>query len=304
MTAAGLISDGEVSDADLEVLSGAAEPADAVSVLAALADASPELFARVRADHDWFARVVAVAGASRPLGELLGRGTDAVLALADLYPVEIAATAAAVDRAVRGGGDTATRAAGIASIRRRATADIAGRDLTGALDVEGVARELADLAEAVLTGTLSAVHDIVAGEQPRARIAVIGMGKLGGRELNYVSDVDVMFVHAAAGDATDDEAAHEATQVCSQLLELLNASTTMGRAYEVDPTLRPEGRSGALTRTVEAFTAYWERWAKTWEFQALIKARTVAGDSELGASWLAAAEPYMWPEQLDPETVA
>ncbi len=304
LSTAGLLIDGEVSDADLEVLAGAAAPTDAASVLAALAVAAPELFQRVRADPDWFARVVAVAGASRPLGDLLGRGTDAVLALADLYPVEVAATAAAVDRAVRAGGDVASRAAGIASIRRRATADIAGRDLTGALDVEGVARELADLAEAVLTGTLTGVHDTFAGGQRRASIAVIGMGKLGGRELNYVSDVDVMFVHAPVEGASDDEAAHEATQVCTQLLELLNASTTMGRAYEVDPTLRPEGRSGALTRTVEAFTGYWERWAKTWEFQALIKARTVAGDRELGARWLAAAEPHMWPERLDPETVA
>ena len=304
LTSAGLLVDGDVSEDDLELLSTAAEPADAAAILAALAGSAPDLLARVRADRDWFARVVAVAGASRPLGDLLGRGTDAVLALADLDPVEVGPTAAAVDRAVRAGEDVASQAAGIASIRRRATADIAGRDLTGVLDVEGVARELADLAEAVLTGTLTGVHAAVAGDAPRARIAVIGMGKLGGRELNYVSDVDVMFVHAPVAGAADDEAALEATQVCTRLLELLNASTTMGRAYEVDPTLRPEGRSGALTRTVEAFTAYWERWAKTWEFQALIKARTVAGDRELGARWLAAAEPHMWPERLDPETVA
>jgi glutamate-ammonia-ligase adenylyltransferase len=304
LAAAGLLVDGDVSDADLELLSNAAAPADAASVLAALAGSAPELLAEVRADREWFARVIAVAGASRPLGELLGRGTDAVLALADLDPVEVGPTAAAVDRAVRAGDDVASQAAGIASIRRRATADIAGRDLTDVLDVEGVARELADLAEAVLTGTLSGVHAQVAGDAPRARIAVIGMGKLGGRELNYVSDVDVMFVHAPVDGVSEDDAAHEATQVCTRLLELLNASTTMGRAYEVDPTLRPEGRSGALTRTVEAFTAYWERWAKTWEFQALIKARTVAGDRELGSRWLAAAGPYMWPERLDPETVA
>ena len=301
---AGLLVDGDVDDADLELLGSAAAPADAAAVLAALSVAAPELLASVRADRDWFARVVAVAGASRPLGELLGRGTDAVLALADLDPVDVGRTAAAVERAVLATDDVADQAAGIASIRRRATADIAGRDLTGALDVEGVARELADLAEAVLTGTLSAVHRGIAGDTPRAHIAIIGMGKLGGRELNYVSDVDVMFVHAPVEGCAEDDAAHEATLVCTRLLELLNASTTMGRAYEVDPTLRPEGRSGALTRTVEAFTAYWERWAKTWEFQALIKARTVAGDRELGARWLAAAAPSMWPERLDPETVA
>jgi len=304
LAGAGLLLDGDVSDDDLELLSNAAAPEDAAAVLASLAAAAPELYAQVRSDREWLARVVAVAGASRPLGDLLARGTDAVLALADLESVEVGIVAAAVDRAVLEADDVATQAAGIASIRRRATADIAGRDLTGVLDVEGVARELADLAEAVLSGTLSAVHAQVAVGPPCARIAVIGMGKLGGRELNYVSDVDVMFVHAPVEGATEERAAQEATQVCTRLLELLNASTTMGRAYEVDPTLRPEGRSGALTRTVEAFAAYWERWAKTWEFQALIKARTVAGDRALGAEWLAAAEPFMWPEQLDPETVA
>ena len=301
---AGLVDDGDVDDADIELLASAAAPTDAATVLASLATASPELFAQVRADRDWFARVVAVAGASRPLGELLGQGTDAVLALADLSPVEVDRTAAAVELVVRGADDVVAQAAGIASIRRRATADIAGRDLTGALDVEGVATELADLAQAVLAGTLAAVHGMHAGDEPSARIAVIGMGKLGGRELNYVSDVDVMFVHEPVDGASDADAAHEATQVCARLLELLNASTTMGRAYEVDPTLRPEGRSGALSRTVEGFVAYWERWAKTWEFQALIKARGVAGDEGLAARWLAAAEPYMWPERLDPEAVA
>ena len=301
---AGLVKDGDVDDSDIELLATAAAPTDAAAVLASLATSSPELLAQVRADREWLARVVAVAGASRPLGELLGQGTDAVLALADLYPVEVAPTAAAVEAAVLGADDVVAQAAGIASIRRRATADIAGRDLTGALDVEGVATELADLAQAVLTGTLAAVHAMHSGDAPSARIAVIGMGKLGGRELNYVSDVDVMFVHEPVDGASDEGAAHEATQVCARLLELLNASTTMGRAYEVDPTLRPEGRSGALSRTVEGFVAYWERWAKTWEFQALIKARGVAGDEELAARWLAAAEPYMWPERLDPETVA
>jgi len=304
LDAAGFVQDGDVDDAVLEVIGAAADPAEAVATLAGLRLTAPELCAQVVADADWFARVVAVAGASRPLAALLAQGTDAVLALADLDPVDVATTAAAVEAAVRAGNDLAEQAAGIASIRRRATADIAGRDLTDVLDVEGVARELADLAEAVLSGTLAAVHDGLTGGEPRARIAVVGMGKLGGRELNYVSDVDVMFVHEPLDGVAEEEAASEARQVCARLLELLNASTTMGRAYEVDPTLRPEGRSGALSRTVAGFVAYWERWAKTWEFQALLKARPVAGDLVLGAAWLAAAEPFMWPERLDPDAVA
>jgi [glutamine synthetase] adenylyltransferase / [glutamine synthetase]-adenylyl-L-tyrosine phosphorylase len=304
LDAAGLIRGGDIAEDDLDLLSSAADPGAAAATLAAMGSNAPDLLARVLADRDWLARVVAVAGASRPLGDLLGRGTDAVLALADLEPVQVAQMSAAVEAAVRLGEGVEGQAAGIASLRRRATADIAGRDLTGVADVETVARELADLAESVLTGTLAGVHAELTEGRPNARIAVIGMGKLGGRELNYVSDVDVMFVHEALDGVDDEAAASEARLVCTRLLELLNASTTMGRAYEVDPTLRPEGRSGALSRTVEGFVAYWGRWAKTWEFQALLKARPVGGDVALGERWLAAAEPFVWPERLDPDAVA
>jgi [glutamine synthetase] adenylyltransferase / [glutamine synthetase]-adenylyl-L-tyrosine phosphorylase len=304
LDAAGLVRDGDMADDDLELLASAADPAAAAATLAAMGANAPALLEQVLGDRDWLARVVAVAGASRPLGDLLGRGTDAVLALSDLEPVRVPQMSAAVEAAVRAAEGVVAQAAGIASLRRRATADIAGRDLTGVADVETVARELADLAESVLTGTLAGVHAELTGGRPNARIAVIGMGKLGGRELNYVSDVDVMFVHEALDGVDDEAAATEARLVCSRLLELLNASTTMGRAYEVDPTLRPEGRSGALSRTVEGFVAYWGRWAKTWEFQALLKARPVGGDLELGARWLAAAEPFVWPERLDPAAVA
>ncbi len=301
------VADEAIADGDLLVrLSESADPAAAAAVLAGLAAADPALADRVRSDVDWSARVVAVAGASRPLGDLLGRATDAVLALADLEPVDVPTIAAGVEAAVRSatGAGTEAQAAGIASIRRRATADIAARDLTGAADVARVAAELADLAEGVLSGTLAAVHADLGGARPASRIAVIGMGKLGGRELNYVSDVDVMFVHAPVDGADPAAADEEARRVCARLLELLNASTTMGRAYEVDPTLRPEGRAGALSRTVEGFVAYWGRWARTWEFQALLKARPVAGDAALGAELLSAAEPFLWPERLGPDVVA
>ena len=290
-------------DQALRLLSDAADPPAAAAVLAGLRGSDPTLAERVRSDGEWLARVIAVAGASRPLGDLLARGTDAVLGLASLDPVDAATVAAAASAAVRAGRDTAEQAAGIASVRRRATADVAARDLTGAAEVAAVAAELAALAEGVLAGTLDGVLAEL-GTAPSARIAVIGMGKLGGRELNYVSDVDVMFVHEPVEGADPAAADEEARRVCTRLLELLNASTTMGRAYEVDPTLRPEGRAGALSRTVAGFAAYWARWARTWEFQALLKARPVAGDPELGAAFLAAAEPFLWPERLDPEVVA
>ncbi|MEX1162954.1 MAG: bifunctional [glutamine synthetase] adenylyltransferase/[glutamine synthetase]-adenylyl-L-tyrosine phosphorylase [Nitriliruptor sp.] len=305
---AGLTTDDDIDERLLSLVSRAADPQDALRCVADIATNQPGLLEQVRADDAWLQRVIAVGGTSQPLGDLLGRFEDAVEALRTLDGVDVDTTAAAVERAVLEGETPEQEAAGVAAIRRAATADIAGRDLTGVDDIEAVAGELANLAEAVLTGTLAALHQQHADGDPAARIAVIGMGKLGGRELNYVSDVDVVFVHEPVdpdgGSDADEAAAREARAVLSRLLELLNASTTMGRAYEVDPTLRPEGRSGPLSRRVASYVAYWERWAKTWEFQAMLKARPVAGDRQLGAELMRAAEPFVWPDQLDPEVVA
>ncbi|MFA9445811.1 bifunctional [glutamine synthetase] adenylyltransferase/[glutamine synthetase]-adenylyl-L-tyrosine phosphorylase [Egicoccus sp. AB-alg6-2] len=304
---AGLLDADQVDQDLLAVLSRAADPSAALTCLTDLAAEHPEVWQEVCADGDWLARLVAVAGVSRPLGNLLGQHPDAVHALRTLETIEVETVSGRVAEAILADDDQVRQAAAVASIRRGATADIAARDLTGIANVEEVAAELARLAEAVLDGTVRAVQQEIGGDQPCARLAVIGMGKLGGRELNYVSDVDVVFVHAPVDpDAPDaaERAAREAKQVFTRCLELLNASTTMGRAYEVDPTLRPEGRSGPLSRPVESFVAYWERWAKTWEFQALLKARPVAGDKALGDELLARAEPFVWPDRLDADVVA
>jgi [glutamine synthetase] adenylyltransferase / [glutamine synthetase]-adenylyl-L-tyrosine phosphorylase len=301
---AGLVDDEDRAEGDLlALLSEAAGPQDALLALADLAQQQPEVFAEMRADTAWLTRVVALAGVSRPLGDLLARFADAARALRTLDGVDVETVTAEVAEAVAAHEGAEDQATAVAAIRRRATADIAARDLTAVTDVDDVGAELAGLAEAVLDGTVRAIHEQVAGSQPAARIAVIGMGKLGGRELNYVSDVDVIFVHEPTGE-DEEAAAREARLVLTRVLEVLNASTTVGRAYEVDSTLRPEGRSGALSRTPESYCAYWERWAKTWEFQALIKARPVAGDRELGARLLAAAEPFVWPERLEADVVA
>ena len=109
-------------------------------------------------------------------------------------------------------------------------------------------------------------------------IAVIGMGKLGARELNYASDVDVLFVTAVHPD--DDRA--------RRILDIAR------RCFRVDADLRPEGRAGPLTRPLDAYRAYWDRWAATWEFQALIKAQAVAGDAALGPRFEEAAAGQVW----------
>ena len=124
------------------------------------------------------------------------------------------------------------------------------------------------------------------------RLAVIAMGKCGGRELNYVSDVDVIFVCAGDADLADAQVvAARMMQICGQA------------AWPVDANLRPEGSQGPLVRTLASHVAYYQRWARTWEFQALLKARPAAGDLALGEEWLAALQPLIWHAAERPEAV-
>ncbi|MGH3985352.1 MAG: bifunctional [glutamine synthetase] adenylyltransferase/[glutamine synthetase]-adenylyl-L-tyrosine phosphorylase [Pseudonocardiaceae bacterium] len=151
------------------------------------------------------------------------------------------------------------------------------------LSFEQVGVALAELAVGVLHAALAvAVTEVAGPDGQPPRLAVIGMGKCGGAELNYVSDVDVIFV----GGAEDELSA--ATKLASATMRL--AST----CFEVDAALRPEGKAGALVRTLEGHLSYYRRWAKTWEFQALLKARAVAGDTELGDRYVAAVAPLVW----------
>ncbi len=123
------------------------------------------------------------------------------------------------------------------------------------------------------------------------------MGKCGARELNYASDVDVIFVaEAAAGAGPDAETAalRTATQLASATIRVCSDAGPHGALFPVDPNLRPEGRNGPLVRTLASHLAYYERWAKTWEFQALLKARPVAGDADLGRRYMAAVTPLVW----------
>nr|WP_204261318.1 bifunctional [glutamine synthetase] adenylyltransferase/[glutamine synthetase]-adenylyl-L-tyrosine phosphorylase [Blastococcus saxobsidens] len=182
------------------------------------------------------------------------------------------------------------RVAALRLAYRRAILSLAGRDLGEGVPAEEVAVELADIAGAVLTAGLA----VAVAEQPAdaaaCRLSVIALGKTGGRELNYVSDVDVVFV-AEAVDPTDAEGAalSSATRVAAALMRICHEA-----AWEVDAALRPEGKRGALVRTVAGHTAYYEQWADTWEFQALLKMRPVAGDPDLGRSYVEALWPLVW----------
>ncbi len=165
---------------------------------------------------------------------------------------------------------------------------LAGLDLASTVENEPVlpfvtvGEHLSELADAALGAALTVANRSVCGEYGQCpRIAVIAMGKCGARELNYVSDVDVIFVA--------DDADALATRVAGEMMRFAGDAF-----FEVDAALRPEGKQGQLVRTLDSHIAYYQRWAKTWEFQALMKARPAAGDAELGRQYIDALMPMVW----------
>ncbi len=178
---------------------------------------------------------------------------------------------------------------------RRELVRIAAWDVAGdsVEDLPEVAQALADIAGAAL----QAAHDIAVREHPdgaKARLAVIAMGKCGARELNYISDVDVVFAVEPADGVEEDEALEIGARLAAEIMRICSTHSGEGSLWEVDAALRPEGKQGPLVRTVASHRHYYERWAKTWEFQALLKARPIAGDAEVGERYLEAVGPMVW----------
>jgi len=236
--------------------------------------------------------LIRVVGLSDGLGEFLVRRPDA---LARVVPPDSLPTAQEYVRLFR---DTDS----VDDIRYRyrehlvaITAwDLAQPDAAAAFPRVGEA--LADLAGAVLSAavvraqrTTEAPPELIAG----TRLAVIGMGKAGGRELNYLSDVDVIFVCDAV-DVDSGAAVELATTWARAIVQTTSEPGLEPALWELDTNLRPEGAKGALVRTLESHLAYYERWAENWEFQALLKARPVAGDAALGERYLDAVSDFTW----------
>jgi glutamate-ammonia-ligase adenylyltransferase len=181
---------------------------------------------------------------------------------------------------------------------RRILLRLASRDLAHHVGVDDAAAEISDLAAATLDAALAIARARVGETARTARLAVIAMGKCGGHELNYISDVDVVFVYEPAptesGEVDDGTALRAATQLASQLMRICSDHTREGTIWPVDANLRPEGSQGPLVRTLASHQGYYEKWAKTWEFQALLKARPVAGDADLGRRYCEMVAPMVW----------
>jgi len=249
-----------------------------------------------------------VLGSSRLLGDLLARHPELLASMAAAGPAtrtrdQLVGEALAIVTRHLGDGEVAGAWDGLRRFKRRELLRIAVRDLAGGVAVEAVGQELTALAEACLEAGLAVARHHVAGAD-QVWMVLLGMGKLGGEELNYVSDLDVLLCHEPVEGADPQRAARAAAQIARELLTGLGAVTREGTGFKVDANLRPEGRNGPLTRTLGSYQAYWNRWAEPWERQALIKVRPVAGDRALGERFAAAAAAWTYPERLDADQVA
>ena len=244
-----------------QLIERSAAPAWAAIATERLGEADPGTVERFAADCRLAEAFVTVTSASRALTDLCLSDPGALDVLADL------------DRPVP------PKVEDVDALRRWKRLEllrIAARDLLGIDDLVVVGSSLAAMADTVLQESCRFADT--------RGLTVVGMGKLGGTELNYASDVDVLFV------ASDPESGIRASRAVMEIARM---------SFRVDADLRPEGRDGPLARSLESYRSYWDRWAEPWEFQALLKARSVAGDAELGAAFAAAAAERVWGRTFD-----
>ncbi|WP_144713530.1 bifunctional [glutamine synthetase] adenylyltransferase/[glutamine synthetase]-adenylyl-L-tyrosine phosphorylase [Curtobacterium pusillum] len=284
-----------------------ADPDGALRLLERLLDRAPDAVRPVLADPDATDRLVRLLGASVGLGDFLHRRPAEIALLLD--PVtEPWSQERYTESLLAAVGDARGEDArlGLRVRYRRHLAQIALYDVLNDAPTEAfpaVAAGLADLAGAALEAAVVIARREVpfpAADVAATPLAVIAMGKAGARELNYVSDVDVIFVTEPTRDddadtgVGTDRAVLIATRLAIAATHAITDLAAEPALWEVDANLRPEGKDGALVRTLDSHVAYYERWAKAWEFQALLKARPIAGSVDLGQRYAAAVAPFVW----------
>ena len=267
-------------------LSFAGSPDKALRFLIRLAEDHPKLVSKLLGNEDASRRLCALVGASDAIAELVSRRVE----LTDLLfnPARLPETFEL----------TNTDRKSLRREYREKLFRISDWDLANRYqDSYGpVSQALSDLATAALeAGLVVAANELVAEGRITAQqaaesgLAIIAMGKCGARELNYLSDVDV--IYACSSEAGSVETA---TKIASRLSLVIDEADVEPGLWQVDPNLRPEGKDGALVRTVDSHVNYYQKWAHPWEFQALLKARFVAGDKSVGEDYTTRIKPLIW----------
>ncbi len=248
------------------------DPAGAMRRLGDIARNHPDLLIAALDDGPMASRLIALIGGSRALSAVVGRSADpnrmldGSLSLSEPGEKDLTVWV------------------------KEALVAVAAADLSGEIDMPEAGLRISAIAD---TAARRVVDEVVADID--STLAVIAMGKWGGRELNYASDIDLVFVH----DGPEADALAASTRIVANLARRGDG----GQAFRVDTDLRPEGTSGPLSRSLASYRAYWERWAETWELQALLKARFVAGDPAVGEAFIAATLDFVFPEQLGADAV-
>jgi [glutamine synthetase] adenylyltransferase / [glutamine synthetase]-adenylyl-L-tyrosine phosphorylase len=279
----------------------AADPDQALQSVLSLLESAPLESRAVLDDTDSAGRLIQLLGASTGLADFFVRRPDQLDVLHTVLTAPPGAECYDSDLAESVLGLSGEAAWVALRVRyRRHLAQLAAWDLCQPdplAAVDRVAAALADLAGAALEAAITIARGDVnfpPGEVADTRFSIIGMGKAGARELNYLSDVDVIFVVENTGELSADRAVQIGTRLAVATMKVINDLAAEPGLWEVDANLRPEGRDGALVRTLESHVAYYERWARSWEFQALLKARPLAGDRELGLRYVDAVAPMVW----------
>ena len=264
-----------------ELVRASAAPDSVRLVADQLFAAFPQARERLESEPVLAARFAAVAAASHSLSRVIITDPAALDVLARLG-VEAPGTVADPGQ-MRWDPAQADDVEDLVRRKHLSLLEVAAHDLNGLTDLEQVTGALSLVADRVLAGAIR-----LAGAEDG--LAVIAMGKHGAEELNYSSDIDILLVASDAADVNPS---------------LARSVVTIGsRAFRIDTNLRPEGRSGVLVRSVDSYVAYWDRWARPWEFQALLKARHSAGDMTTGRLFEAAAAEHLWSRRFGADDLA
>ncbi|HEX5630190.1 MAG TPA: bifunctional [glutamine synthetase] adenylyltransferase/[glutamine synthetase]-adenylyl-L-tyrosine phosphorylase [Acidimicrobiia bacterium] len=287
----------------MEWLSQAPDPDLGLSQLRVLAggDGGTALLVGTLRDNPVAAeRLCRLLGTSRAAGRLLDRvpavlasfGNDTALSVGDDRDTLVAAARSRSGVRV----EHAERVAALHRFWGEQLLTIVAADVAGLADAVVVGHRLTAVADALVEGALVAACDEVRrhGMEPPP-IAVMALGKWGGRELNYASDLDGLVVYR--GSAETDTVA--ATRVTELVTTALSGSALGLPPPPLDLDLRPEGKKGAIARSLDSYEEYWTRWALTWEHQSLLRVRVAAGDIPLGEAFVAAAHGHAFPPHLD-----
>lgn len=267
-------------------------------------------------------RLSQLLSSSRLMTDLLEDASASIAWLdkvADLKPLGEEALASEVSSLLARHADAVEAMRAVRYLRRRETLRTAMGWTLSIVTIEDTCAGLAAIDECTIWAALRiALRELqgtaeeseageTVGERLLTRIAIIGMGRLGGAENGFGSDADVMFVHEPLEGADEDAAQEQAARIVNRTLALLKQPVKppirAERPLEVDADLRPEGKQGAIVRSLDSYRSYYERWAETWEFQALTRARPIGGDSQLGEAFVELIDPYRYPATFTPEQV-